>query len=57
MKLKRKQSEDIAIDMSPMIDMVFLLLIFFLVASAVVKIEKVPIEVPAAIYAKVPLGA
>lgn len=54
MKLKRKKSEDIAIDMSPMIDMVFLLLIFFLVASAVVKIEKVPIEVPAAIYAKVP---
>ena len=54
MKLKRKKTEDIAIDMSPMIDMVFLLLIFFLVASAIVKIEKVPIEVPEAVYAKVP---
>ena len=40
--------------MSPMIDMVFLLLIFFIVASQIVKIEKVPIEVPAAVYAKVP---
>ncbi len=43
-----------AIDMSPMIDMVFLLLIFFIVASAIVKVEKVPIDVPEAIYAKVP---
>lgn len=41
-------------DMSPMIDMVFLLLIFFIVASQIVKIEKVPIEVPSATYAKVP---
>ena len=45
--------EDIEIDMSPMIDMVFLLLIFFVVASAVVD-KKVPIDVPSAVYAKVP---
>jgi biopolymer transport protein ExbD len=54
MKLRRKDQEEIAIDMSPMIDMVFLLLIFFIVASQIVKIDKVPIEVPSAVYAKVP---
>ncbi len=55
MKLNAKRNDDeIAVDMSPMIDLVFLLLIFFLVASAVIKVEKVPIEVPAAVYAKVP---
>jgi len=30
------QEEDIEIDMSPMIDMVFLLLIFFIVASVII---------------------
>lgn len=45
--------EEIEIDMSPMIDMVFLLLIFFVVASAVVD-KKVPVDVPEAYYAKVP---
>lgn len=54
MKLRRKDAEDVALDMSPMIDMVFLLLIFFIVASQIVKVEKVPIELPAAAYAKIP---
>ena len=54
MKLKINLGEDAEIDMSPMIDMVFLLLIFFLVASTIVKVEKVPIEMPQAVYAKVP---
>ena len=54
MKLRRKDEDEIAIDMSPMIDMVFLLLIFFIVASAVIKVEPVPIEIPSAVYAKVP---
>ncbi len=45
--------EEIEIDMSPMIDMVFLLLIFFVVASAVVD-KKVQVDVPEAHYAKVP---
>jgi len=45
--------EDIEVDMSPMIDMVFLLLIFFIVASTVID-EKVPVEIPAAAYSKVP---
>lgn len=54
MKLQSKYAdEDIEVDMSPMIDMVFLLLIFFIVASTVID-EKVPIIIPAAAYAKVP---
>lgn len=46
-------SEDIEVDMSPMIDMVFLLLIFFIVASIVVE-DKVLVDIPMAVYAKVP---
>ena len=53
MKLRKKEGDDIAVDMSPMIDMVFLLLIFFIVASAVID-EKKPVEIPDAVYAKVP---
>jgi biopolymer transport protein ExbD len=47
------ENDDIEMDMSPMIDMVFLLLIFFVVASAIVD-KKVPVDVPEAYYAKVP---
>lgn len=54
MKLKSDLGEDAGLDMSPMIDMVFLLLIFFLVAASIVKVEKVPVEIPLAVYAKVP---
>jgi biopolymer transport protein ExbD len=54
MKIRRKIEEDIAIDMSPMIDMVFLLLIFFIVASAIVKVDPIKIDIPAAVYATVP---
>ena len=53
MKLRKKEGDDIGVDMSPMIDMVFLLLIFFIVASAVID-EKKPVEIPDAVYAKVP---
>jgi len=53
MDLKPNDDEDVEIDMSPMIDMVFLLLIFFLVAAIVVD-AKVKLTVPTAVYAKVP---
>lgn len=55
MKIQSKydDNEDIEVDMSPMIDMVFLLLIFFIVASIVID-EKVPVEIPNAAFAKVP---
>ncbi len=54
MKLQKAEDPDVSIDMSPMIDMVFLLLIFFIVASQIIKVEKVKIEVPNASYAVVP---
>ena len=54
MKLKLPQKDDVAIDMAPMIDMVFLLLIFFMVASVVTELDKVEVEIPEAQYAKVP---
>lgn len=53
MKLKRRQEEEVEVDMSPMIDMVFLLLIFFLVASTIID-EKVPVDVPVAPHSTVP---
>ena len=54
MKLEPKQADDdLEVDMSPMIDMVFLLLIFFIVASQVID-EKPKVEIPFAAYAKVP---
>ncbi len=55
MKIQSKydDNEDIEVDMSPMIDMVFLLLIFFIVASIVID-EKVDVEIPNAAFAKVP---
>jgi len=54
MKLQPKDNEEIEIDMSPMIDMVFLLLIFFLVAATLLE-EKVPVEnIPEAINANIP---
>jgi biopolymer transport protein ExbD len=50
MKIHPKHlDEDVEIDMSPMIDMVFLLLIFFLVASTIID-EKVPVKVPSAAF-------
>ncbi len=54
MKLKKIDDEDIAIDMSPMIDMVFLLLIFFIVASAMVDLDKPSVVLPTAKASKVP---
>jgi len=54
MKLAQKGlGDDLELDMSPMIDMVFLLLIFFIVASQVID-EKPEVEVPVAAYSKVP---
>ncbi|MEX2380881.1 MAG: biopolymer transporter ExbD [Opitutales bacterium] len=50
------QGDDIAVDMAPLIDCVFLLLIFFLVATTMKKFEReLPIELPdAAAAVKVP---
>lgn len=54
MKLESKDAgEDIEMDMSPMIDMVFLLLIFFIVASQIID-EKPKVMVPEAAAATKP---
>jgi biopolymer transport protein ExbD len=45
---------DDEINMAPMIDMVFLLLIFFMVASHLTSMERVPVSLPVADKAKVP---
>lgn len=45
---------DDEINMAPMIDMVFLLLIFFMVASHLTALERVPVLLPVADEAKVP---
>jgi len=45
---------DDAINMAPMIDMVFLLLIFFMVASHLTALERIPVQLPVADKAKVP---
>ncbi len=49
----RPTDDDLEVDMSPMIDMVFLLLIFFIIASQVID-EKPKADIPYAAYAKVP---
>lgn len=51
--LKPWESND-ATPMAPMVDMVFLLLIFFMVASHLNQLEKVEIEVPEAAHAAIP---
>ncbi len=43
--------------MAPMIDMVFLLLIFFMVASHMSKLDRTPVELPVADESIVPEGA
>jgi len=50
MNLRRQRSEDSAqrIDISPLIDMVFILLIFFMVSTTFVKDNKIDIERPSA---------
>ncbi|MBN2685119.1 MAG: biopolymer transporter ExbD [Pontiellaceae bacterium] len=48
MNLHSKEAdEEVEIDMSPMIDMVFLLLIFFIVASKIIN-DKPPVDLPRA---------
>ena len=47
MKIRKKDDDDVTLEMSPLIDCVFLLLIFFLITTMMKKLEKqIPIEVP-----------
>ncbi len=52
MRRRRGDDDDIAIDMTPMIDCVFLLLIFFLVATTLKKLDReLAVELPNAAMA------
>ena len=47
MRIRKKGDDDVTLEMSPLIDCVFLLLIFFLITTMMKKLEKqIPIEVP-----------
>lgn len=54
MKIKQPSREDAAVDMAPMIDLVFLLLIFFMVASVVTELDKKEVDIPKSSHGKVP---
>ena len=48
MKFRKKRNEEMGVDMSPLIDMVFILLIFFMVSSTFVKDMKLDLIRPGA---------
>ncbi len=48
MRRRIRHTEDATIDMSPLIDMVFILLIFFMVSTTFVKDMKIDLERPSA---------
>ena len=41
-------------DMTPMIDIVFLLIAFFMIVAAVLTLDRITVETPVAIHAKIP---
>jgi len=54
MKIDLLEQEEPAFQMAPMIDMVFLLLVFFMCASHLSQTQSIPLEVPTASKAVVP---
>ncbi len=52
MRKRREDQDDIMVEMTPMIDIVFLLLIFFLVATTLKKLDReLPVQLPDATMA------
>ncbi len=55
MKLQKRQEDDVGFQLAPMIDMTFLLLVFFMVTTKISKEQvKVDIKLPTAANAVVP---
>ncbi|MEC9183688.1 MAG: biopolymer transporter ExbD [Pseudomonadota bacterium] len=52
MRRRRSQAEEASVDISPLIDMVFILLIFFMVTTTFVKDAKVELDRPSAASAQ-----
>lgn len=48
MKFQRPQMEDISVELAPLIDVVFLLLIFFMVSTTFTKESRLSLELPEA---------
>ena len=48
MKFKRRRREDVAIELTPLIDVVFLLLIFFMVSTTFIRENQLKIDLPEA---------
>ena len=48
MRFRNKKTDELGVDMSPLIDMVFILLIFFMVSSTFVKDMKLDLNRPGA---------
>lgn len=48
MRFRQRKTQEIGVDMSPLIDMVFILLIFFMVSSTFVKDMKLDLNRPGA---------
>ncbi len=48
MKFKRQSSEEVSVNLTPLIDVVFLLLIFFMVSTTFTKESRLEIELPEA---------
>jgi len=54
MKIDLGQKEEASFQMAPMIDMVFLLLVFFMMASRMAQRQNIPMKIPEATKAVVP---
>lgn len=54
MKIPLGEEEEAQFEMTPMIDMVFLLLIFFMIASRLATVQNIKLEIPEADEAVVP---
>ncbi len=54
MKIDLGQDEEAKFQMAPMIDMVFLLLVFFMMASQMAQRQNIPLEIPESTKAVVP---
>ncbi|TVP51852.1 MAG: biopolymer transporter ExbD [Halomonadaceae bacterium] len=48
MKFKRQRSEEVSVNLTPLIDVVFLLLIFFMIATTFTRETQLQIELPEA---------
>jgi biopolymer transport protein ExbD len=54
MKLWNNSEEDGEVDLTPMIDIVFLLIVFFMTVANMITAEKKPIDVPVALNSTIP---